>query len=446
MHVLVRYLFTNLPEFMNQYLRFGTWLGLMLPLICTWAQGLQIYGLQYLAPQMPNNTDFELVQIDPLTANTTSLYTIEETKTVEAGSAVFDHGNQRYLFWGTDDQGITRFYNAATDTPLWIDVAINGPRPLELQHDLQSDRTYGLLEDQNGSGLTLVELDQSSGSYSVVATLPSIRFVEIGSSTFDSNHHRYFFMGIDASNFAKRIYALDVRTGDILTASKPLSASRLWRCLQYDLNTDQLLGLYSIPDPNQPQDPVTMRSFYDTYLAEADSLEGTATLINTNPVLSGYRATVIVGSTDLDQLSRILVASVFDEAEMRRLLVIQASDGSLISDAAFSQSVFELTCDNHVFAQQTYQGSTSRAEPRAVAWRLWPNPTADRVTLQVSGGQAAAGQVLLLDGQGRRCQRWVLAPGQRELRLSLTDRPAGVYMVQVQRPGQAPFSRRLIKQ
>jgi len=429
---------------MNKFLRIGLLISAWLTTPQVWAQGLQIYGLQYLVPTTPNNTDFELVQIDPLTANTTSLYTIPETKTVASASSTFDHGTQSYLFWGTDDEGIKRFYRAATDTPLWKDSAVNGLRPLEVQHDLQSDRTYGLIEENNGGGLSLVEIDRHDGSYTLIAELPTIRFVEIGSSTFDSNHHRYFFLGIDASDFSKRLYALDVENGNILSASHPLSASRHLRCLQYNLNTDQLLGLYSVPDPDMPQDPVTMRFFYHTYLAEIDSLLGTATLLNATPVLSGYEASVVVGSNDFDQLSEVLVSSVIDEAGVRRLLLIQASDGSLLANAAFAQSVFEIACDNNSYAQQAYDGSTSRQVASVPTLEVWPNPTTNLVSMRLPGS-LTQGVVQLQDLQGRSLRQWPLAAHQREVRLSVGDLPAGVYLLRVQRGQETPLTSRLIK-
>ena len=429
---------------MHKFLRIGLLISVWLTTPQVWAQSLQIYGLQYLVPTTPNNTDFELVQIDPLTASTTSLYTIAETKTVESASSTFDHDTQSYLFWGTDDEGSKRFYRAATDTPLWKDSAVNGLRPLEVQHDLQSNRTYGLIEDEHSGGLSLVELDQHGGSYTLIAELPEIRFVEIGSSTFDSNHHRYFFLGIDASDFSKRLYALDVASGTLLSASNPLSASRHLRCLQYNLNTDQLLGLYAIPDPDTPQDPVTMRFFYHTYLAEIDSLTGAATLINATPVLSGYEASVVVGSSDFDQFSEILVSSVIDEAGVRRLLLIQASDGSLLANAAFGQSVFEIACDNHNYAQQAYDGSTSRGIAQQPSLALGPNPTTDFVSIRLPN-VGAEGVVQLLDRQGRSQGQWHLTAHQRELRLSMGELPAGVYLLRVQRGHEPPLTSRVIK-
>jgi hypothetical protein len=408
------------------------------------AQGLQLYGLQYVLPQSPLSSDFELVKINPLTAQGTALYTIPQTKGVESASSVFNPSTRRYQFWGTNDDGDARFYSAATDTPLWQDTMAGAERPIEVQYDLQAGETYGLLPDETGEGIAFVSVNPQTGAYTLISLLPSIRFIEVGTSTFDANHHRYFFLGIDASNFAKRLYSLDARTGAILQASDPLSASRHIRTLQYDLNSDKLLALYATPDGSRPNDPVTGLPYYSTYLAEVDSVNGGVSLISTSPVLSGYQAIVIQGSSDFDQLSRILVAAVVNETGIRRMLLIQGSDGSLILDKPFPQNIYELKCDNESYAEQAYQGTTSLPAVAQLSVRCYPNPATDWVQIE-RAAPATAGTLRLLDAQGRIRQELPLAPGQQTLRCSLQALPAGVYLLYVQQEGHQPTTQRLVK-
>lgn len=427
---------------MHKSLRIWTLLSLLLPLM-TWAQGLQLYGLQHVLPNSPLTSDFELVAIDPLSAQGTPLYTIPNTRGVESASSVFNPSASRYLFWGTNDNDEARFYSAATDTPLWEDTIVQEDRPLELQYDLQAERTYGLLQGENNAGLTFIEVDEATGHYTPIASLSGVLFVEMGTSTFDANHHRYFFIGIDANNYAKRLYSLDARSGQVLTASDPLSASRHIRTLHYDLNTDQLLALYAAPDPSRPQNPAGF-AYYSTYLAEVDSLSGSVAVISNSALFGGYQASVILGSSDFDQLSRIVVAAVVNETGVKRLLLVQANDGSLIIDQPFPQDIYELKCDNRSYAEQAYTGSTSRAALPVVTFRSYPNPATDQVTVELPGDQAGA-TLRLIDGQGRLVQQRTLRPMQQTERLDLRTLPMGVYLLQVQVPGQKPTTQRLIK-
>ncbi|MEM9983624.1 MAG: hypothetical protein AAF804_00885, partial [Bacteroidota bacterium] len=217
----------------------------------TLAQGLELYGLRNSNQQNPQQSDFELVQVNPFTAVGTPLFTISNSFAVGAGASTYDHDGRRYIFWGRDDLGQDFFYQAMVDSNDWSQAPITGRAPAALQYDLQSQQTYGLAFDQGD--IYLVKVDLNAGSAFDSLAIPSLSAVSLFSDGYNSNHHRFFFVGYD-QGFQKRLYYLNSQNGQII-AQPALPDEEYLRALQFDNNSNQLIGLLARPNPNFPPTP-----------------------------------------------------------------------------------------------------------------------------------------------------------------------------------------------
>lgn len=85
----------------------------------------------------------------------------------------------------------------------------------------------------------------------------------------------------------------------------------------------------------------------------------------------------------------------------------------------------------------------ARAAAAAARYELFPNPSAGQTTLRLPAPAAAGGSLCLLDATGRRVRAQPLSRGQNEVSIPLGQLPAGLYVVQLHRPGEAPVALRL---
>ncbi|MCB0637881.1 MAG: T9SS type A sorting domain-containing protein, partial [Lewinella sp.] len=74
--------------------------------------------------------------------------------------------------------------------------------------------------------------------------------------------------------------------------------------------------------------------------------------------------------------------------------------------------------------------NTETPEP-APAFRIFPNPTRDLLTVECPQGIAKDTPVQLFNLQGQLLQQWTLQPGDRQLQVSLANLPAGLYALRI---------------
>ena len=82
----------------------------------------------------------------------------------------------------------------------------------------------------------------------------------------------------------------------------------------------------------------------------------------------------------------------------------------------------------------------SRAAEAAAAATLHPNPAAEAATLTLAAPTKPGTTLALTDALGRRVWSAEVAPGQTVLPVSLISQPAGLYLVQLLTPGNAPLT------
>lgn len=97
----------------------------------------------------------------------------------------------------------------------------------------------------------LVWVDYTTGTFTKIDSLPSVRWIPTGGAhydykTFDSNNKRFIFKGLDASNHPY-LYTVDSRTGDILyNPPHPNTGDTLDDFVQfhYDVLSNNLYGIF----------------------------------------------------------------------------------------------------------------------------------------------------------------------------------------------------------
>lgn len=361
------------------------------------AFGQILYGLQ--KPNGNINAPFDIISINPFTAATTSLFSTNSLSAVAAGATAYDQQNERYICWGFDTNNSKRLFVADIDSGVVVSQPIISGQPIEMEYDLNKQKTYGLWYDQNQGMEYFVSIDLVTGVLTNVATLPTVSAVAIGNSTFDSNLARYIFIGIE--NNQQRLITLDATSGNILY-SVPINQTQVdIGGLEYDVVANKLYGLHNQIDSSN-YDPVLNMYGRKVYFAEVSLTTGAITVINSTPVNQGVFTGYVLGGIAFDQSSQSYIGILAGDTG-NRLKMINATTGSVISDTGLSQSFgfYEIQCDNYSFAKSFYVLNTKTVEEKTVSGKIYPNPATDWLQIEVEGDIEAmniynmSGQVVL---------------------------------------------------
>ncbi len=398
-------------------------------LLCTFAwgtftlcgQSLVVYGL-YKDPAASRSAPFQLAQLNPFTGALFPLYTLTNTYSVAISTSTYDPVQKRYIFQGFDKQQTQRYYSASVDTTNWLAPPSSARLPIELQYDLQSQKTYGLVYDRQT--LYLVSMDEQTGIAKDSLPLDGINGVHFSSSTFNSNLHRYLFVGTDIQD-QSHLYNVNVQTGQIMSAPV-LPTDQIFFFYQYDLAADKLYALTKDRDTNKTPGQQLSK---DAWLVELDTLTASSTRIGPAPVFTG-NTSFLVGSDDYDQLSQTLIGAVRTAGGQDSLFLISTQSGSMTSYIAFPDGFSELECDNLVFALKTYQQlptstnlASAEAQPRA-----FPNPADRSLTLSFPAAYQAT-RVSLSDALGRTHLTQAVQMGEASINLDVSSFPTSIYWI-----------------
>jgi hypothetical protein len=220
----------------------------------------------------------------------------------------------------------------------------------------------------------------------------------LGSSTFDANENRYFFMGIDQS-FQDRLFVVDIASGAIL--ANPLInevASEQVRFFQYDIVSDRLLALQTETDFSDfnPQ----WQAYYErVFLVEVDPFSGVSTKLSEQSFWEGYLSGIAVGGVAFDQENQLLFIHAASASEGKRLLTLDAESGELLNSIEPAHLYLEIQCDNLPFAERFFNvSSTSSAPSVTQLGTIAPNPFAANAQIDLPEG---ADRIEVIDANGR---------------------------------------------
>ena len=345
--------------------------------------GQILYGLE--KPNGNINLPFDVVSVDPFTAVSTSLFSTNSLSAVAAGATAYDQQNERYICWGFTTNNDQRLFVADIDSGVVVSQPIISGQPIEMEYDLNKQKTYGLWYDQSQSMEYFVSIDLNTGALSIVSTLPTVSAVAIGNSTFDSNLARYIFIGIE--NNQQKLITLDATSGNILS-SVPINQNQVdIGGLEYDVTADKLFGLHNQIDSSN-YDPFFNSYGYKVYFAEVDLATGTITVVDTTPVNQGLYAGYALGGISFDQQTQSyigLLSGGVGSGSGFYLKVISAITGQVISSVSLGSSIdfIEIKCDNYSFAKNFYALNTNTTEEQTIEGKIFPNPVTDWLTIEL---------------------------------------------------------------
>lgn len=158
---------------------------------------------------------------------------------IGVNSSAIDENNHRYFFIGTPTSytpSSLYIINTLTGGVMSSYKMISGTGDsllIGLEYDNSSDTLYGILEANSEQNTYFVWIDLTSGAIHSISAIPDQGFA-IGSSTYDKNHHRYFYTA------GNKQYVIDARTGNVIF-SYPTSPYNY--LIKYNNTTDKLYGL-----------------------------------------------------------------------------------------------------------------------------------------------------------------------------------------------------------
>lgn len=194
----------------------------------------KLFGLQYdFSNQIQN-----FVEVDVNTGQTTIIGTVPNAETIAINSSSFNSNLNQYMYIGNDEFNVTRLYTIDAISGMLI----SSPEApyfgnTEMRYDNLNNKLYGLFRNiptslyddslftASSIPLQLIEIDPLTANFNTIASIDSIEAIALGQNGFvqDSSH---FVLSLVDINQEKRVYVVDVNTGDII-ANSPFSLNAI---------------------------------------------------------------------------------------------------------------------------------------------------------------------------------------------------------------------------
>lgn len=340
------------------------------------------------------------------------------------GASAFDAAHGRYYFRGIAGLQEVSFNPAqASSTTLQFDLA-------NAEVDMRLGKLYGLtylpifdnLGQMIGGRLEFMEYRIADSSETTLLTIPNVSGYLSDASAFDSNHGSYYFMAVD-STVGLSLYRIQT-TGSTPTLSSVslANSSFVHYTLEYDNDSNTLLGLGGTPDS----------SGFTNHLQvlRMDTLTGAVTLVEDLNSLIGYQ----VASTSYDQATHTMVMMGVYSNFTAGMVGYDVDADSLMTFGVVPNQAMEIETDNTLYALAKYQGTTA-VDPSASdkTLHLWPQPATDWLRMDLP---AHASSLHVCDMQGRE----LLSKPADQAILSLEGLIPGMYCLQIRSESGALLS------
>ena len=210
-----------------------------------------LYGLHWDASCQ---TEF-LISINTQTGAHTIIDSIPNVKwiTTAPGYTTFDPINGNYIFLGADANMNSKLYaidvtnGNIVSSPPFPNLSDQNDNIIELEFDNSTGSIFGLHWDNSAQKEFLVRVNPTSGSFTIIDSIPNVRWIATGSyTTFDQNNGRYIFYG-EGNTTPGQLFSIDVATGKIIShVPFPIlndSRDNIIE-LHYDNSTQTLYGLH----------------------------------------------------------------------------------------------------------------------------------------------------------------------------------------------------------
>lgn len=300
--------------------------------------------------------------------------------------------------------------------------------------DMRTGKLYGLnytpVTNPNGqiiSGqLSVTEYVIADSTETLVYNLPQVLGYYADVSAFDSNHGTYYFLGID-SLLGSCLYKVNLSGTTIFHTVIPVANnSRMFFTLEYDNDTNTLLGLGVTPDSNGIAS--------NLQVLEMDTLTAQVTLVRELLKIYSFQS----ASTTYDQANHTMAFIAFDS--VMTFLAYDRVNDSLYSLILPGLNTQEIEADNTQYALARYRSTTRNDKLTSMSpLTVWPQPATDWIWVE---GSADIRTLELYDIQGRR----VYQGNTSNQQVSLAGIPDGMYMVRaLDRNGMLVGNARIMK-
>ena len=392
-----------------------------------------LYGLEqnYSAPSPTDPfgeiESMDLVFINPMDGEKTTLFEIENAKTVAAGSSSFDAISKQYFFWGFDDAFEERIYSLDINQNMTIGNPVTSENHVEMEFNYSNGKIYSLqLGETTGGGpfgggtgdIDLVELDLNTGLSTLVSELPGIEATGIGNSTFDPVNNLYIALGVSGGDY--RLIGVNVLTGEMVYNSPLSQDNGLLLAFEYDWTNERLLGIRQTSDTSNPFD-----ISIDNYLVEIDLSTGIATDLFTQPIFSGTG--VAVGGVGFDQASQTYITYIGGNYDIG---MFNTNTGELFNTVSIGKPIYELQVDNLPFATSFLSIPTSVKNNIIIEELvIAPNPVENELRIDL-GDNFQQGNILeIYDLSGKNISKNKI--NRKEISLSVEGLAAGTYFIKI---------------
>ncbi len=292
----------------------------------------------------------DLQSVNPVTGEQNFLFSIDDARSIAAGSSTYNADQNQFFFWGNDASNTQRIYNLDLNT---LDVP-NSPETadiiVDIEYNYANGKVYGLrltpgdqsdpLNPELGD-LDLVELDLETGATVLVSALPDTQATGQGNSTFDPINNRFIFLSFNQGSAS--VIGIDVTTGETAFNTNLDSVDGQVLAFEYDWTNERLLGIRQTSMFDLTTDPFSFSM--QNFLVEIDVDTGEVNDISSTPAFEDTG--VAIGGVAFDQRSGTFISYVSGTT----LGMISADTGQVYSTVELPEYLYELQVDNLVFAQ-----------------------------------------------------------------------------------------------
>lgn len=358
-----------------------------------------------------------LARVDPSDISFSTFDSIPGVHWVLVNSATLDENNHQFFFVGAPPNNTPSYLytlNSLTgkivSNPLLPSNELITSQFIGLEYDNNSDTLYGMFHENYSQKWRFSWIDHTNGFVHVKDSMPSQWFA-IGSSTYDKNHHRYFYYDGMNTN------VIDAHTGKVLYSYVP---SHAFINGKYDNANDRLYGL---SNPNC------------STIWEFDSMEvATGILHHISTVPCQYIVTLPIYKALDEKNGRYFFVGV--NASNYFFYSIDIATGNILSDPGFSlfgdsNNLIEFVYDNilDTLFSLHWGSSNISAIPKInidlSTLCINPNPSSGEFSITQNISTNAEIEIQNIFGELVYKNQFT----NQQMTIDLSNRPKGVYFI-----------------
>lgn len=331
------------------------------------------------------------------------------------GSSAFDAYNSTYFLTGITNtsQGLFSF-NTQT---LQQNLSSGSNFTNISEFDMSTGKLYDLRMDSTDY-FSVNEFTIATGTDSLLGIIhePGADGLVVDAIGFDANNGILYYVGF-TNEPALYLYAIPVREELFSYTRTPLTGNSPYNSLtslNYDNVNDKLFALNALWDSSG--------NFLGNEVVEIDYTTGSIITRSPLPGIIGF----VASSSSFDQYSSSLMLLGLDTNYNLSMIVFNTLSNTYVTGFV-PGNVSEVACDNTLFAMNTY-GVTQVPEDEEVDFSVYPNPTAEKLSITTNYNKKIVVQIFNQTGQLVHKQDFF---GNALLELPLKGFKSGLYLVNI---------------